>query len=95
MIRDNFKSRVYLPLSDIEARYSTVNNLLYYDIVKYICPKDIESLSHFVQTVEKFGIKQMSEIVIPTKSGKSRKFGLEKSRRVFETLGIPYEEPKK
>jgi len=66
-----------------------------YDIVKYICPPPIESLQAFITNAEKQGIKLLSEIVIPTKSGKSRKFGLEKSRRVFETLGIPYEEPKK
>jgi ERCC4-type nuclease len=61
-----------------------------YDIAQQIVPTEIESIKQFMEWIEKSGIEVLSDKLLQTKNGKSRKLGLEKAKRICDMFGISF-----
>jgi hypothetical protein len=88
------KKDVQNPKNFLQAILQSITGISY-DIAKQVVPQDCQDLKSFVNQTESLGIETFSMISLETKNGKSRKIGLEKTKRIFEILGIPYQEPVK
>ena len=88
------KKDVQNPKNFLQAILQSITGVSY-DIAKQIVPHDCQDLKSFLTETESLGIEQFSTIPLDTKNGKSRKIGFDKAKRIFEILGIPYQEPVK